>query len=293
MNALLCAKQQTNIVPKFSAPQLIKPKPSNTAVNSGSVSTAIQTIEKPKTKPPPSSPLRKSSLPLKVQKVVGATSSGTTAINTTVSSQPPSSATLTVQQVQAMLNKPGLNVASTVLSSSSTTMAAAATTTTSSMQLIISSTIKAAISPTNKVLATPTHTDNVKALQTSIAPSTSAGVSKASSVSNSTLTISKVQSFGTQSQKNQNSSNTETNLQSFATPAPALAPTQGQIILNNISERLPSPPSHIQYGYIVSASYASHKFVAKRVTEEFYVKVPKVGILKLQGLGAVNTYLNK
>ncbi|XP_073812924.1 over compensating males [Musca autumnalis] len=52
-------------------------------------------------------------------------------------------------------------------------------------------------------------------------------------------------------------------------------------------------PPHIQYGYIVSPNYTDYKFVAKRVMEEFYVKVPSVGILKLIGLNAVNNYLNK
>ncbi|XP_011290445.2 uncharacterized protein LOC101891958 [Musca domestica] len=52
-------------------------------------------------------------------------------------------------------------------------------------------------------------------------------------------------------------------------------------------------PPHIQYGYIVSPIYTDCKFVAKRVMEEFYVKVPTVGILKLIGLAAVNNYLNK
>lgn len=52
-------------------------------------------------------------------------------------------------------------------------------------------------------------------------------------------------------------------------------------------------PPHIQYGYIVSPIYNEYKFVAKKVSEEFYVKVPSVGILKLIGLQAVHNYLNK
>lgn len=74
-----------------------------------------------------------------------------------------------------------------------------------------------------------------------------------------------------------------------------IVPSPAPIVINDVNNTapIPSPPAHIQYGYIVSAAYVNQKFVAKRVAEEFYVKVPSVGILKLQGLPAVNNYLNK
>ncbi|XP_061402114.1 uncharacterized protein LOC133337925 [Musca vetustissima] len=62
---------------------------------------------------------------------------------------------------------------------------------------------------------------------------------------------------------------------------------------NAPSSGIATLPPHIQYGYIVSPNYTECKFVAKRVMDEFYVKVPTVGILKLIGLSAVNNYLNK
>ncbi|XP_013105417.2 uncharacterized protein LOC106085642 isoform X1 [Stomoxys calcitrans] len=62
---------------------------------------------------------------------------------------------------------------------------------------------------------------------------------------------------------------------------------------DNPSESSVALPRHIQYGYIISSKYTDYKFVAKRVLEEFYVKVPSVGILKLMGLTAVQNYLNK
>ncbi|XP_075169695.1 over compensating males [Haematobia irritans] len=75
---------------------------------------------------------------------------------------------------------------------------------------------------------------------------------------------------------------------SSVTSSSSLQPQQK---LNN--EGVGTLPRHIQYGYIVSPVYTDFKFVAKRVMEEFYVKVPSIGILKLMGLPAVQNNLNK
>lgn len=52
------------------------------------------------------------------------------------------------------------------------------------------------------------------------------------------------------------------------------------------------PPSHIQYGYIVSNT-VGHRFVAKRINQHFYVKFPGEGIVRFDNLLRVGTFLNR
>ncbi|XP_065367506.1 uncharacterized protein ocm [Calliphora vicina] len=294
INSLLCAKQ-ANVVPKFSTPRPIAPKANRATCSTFVSPTADNSIS---TTP---FPFRRSSVSLKVQKIVS--SSVATTLQTakpitptaavTTNQLPPSSPTLTVKQVQEMLNKPGISVASTNNTQTSSAAAAAAAVSSPTMPLQILPSIKARItpakatpiSPATSAIITPASTTSISTACTVSSPSTSViskTIPNADTASlNPTLTISKVQSFGSP----QKPHNPDKNLQKFIPPP-------SQVVISDVNDKI-APPPHIQYGYIVSKTLSNHKYVAKRVADEFYVKVPSVGILKLQGLGAVNNYLNK
>lgn len=55
---------------------------------------------------------------------------------------------------------------------------------------------------------------------------------------------------------------------------------------------LPLPPSHIQYGYLVSNT-VNHRFVSKRINQNYYVKFPGEGIVRFDSLQRVGTFLNR
>ncbi|KAM7343900.1 over compensating males isoform 1-T2 [Cochliomyia hominivorax] len=276
INSILNTKQQqqqSNIVPKFSTPRSVAPKvstPSSNVVTSSltNISTTTTNTVNPFT-------FRRSSVSVKVLNSTNAVTMQTTKPITTSAtvSLNPTSPTLTVQQVQDILNK----------SSNNTPATSPATSPLTSMPLQIMPAIKATITPAKmtaitNVSATITTTSSGVLANSLTSDAVTAEVTSPN-VESSTLTISKVQSFGSP-QKSPN-----TNDKNLNTP----------IVINDVNEpqQIPTPPPHIQYGYIVSASYVNQKFVAKRVADEFYVKVPSVGILKLQGLTAVNNYLNK
>ncbi|KAI8122490.1 hypothetical protein CVS40_6619 [Lucilia cuprina] len=291
INSMLCTKQP-DIVPTFSTPRPIAPK-----INPTSCSPTDDNSNP--------FPFRRSSVSLKVQKIISSSAAATqtsakplTTSSALVSTNQPTSdspTTLTVQQVQDMLNKPAISVTSNKKPSSSPTAAASPT-----MPLQILPAIKATITPANPnaisitsniitpasspIAVSPSSTCTASSSTTSTI-TTPSPTETASLNPTNTLTISKVQSFGSP----QKTHNTDKNSTTFTN-------TPNSIVINDLNDQVPavpSPPSHIQYGYIVSATHCNQKFVAKRVADEFYVKVPSVGILKLQGLTAVNNYLNK
>lgn len=145
---------------------------------------------------------------------------------------------------------------------------------------------------TFKLQALASSTNNTSSSASSFI-STSSSLLLPSS-SSSTPAYTTVNSSTMASTSNSSTSNTAnpsftiTNVQTFGTPTPKVRHQEEKNVKANTTL-----PSHIQYGYIVSHIYSDLKFVAKRVLEEFYVKVPSVGILKLMGLSAVNNYLNK
>ncbi|XP_037809193.1 LOW QUALITY PROTEIN: uncharacterized protein LOC119601958 [Lucilia sericata] len=292
INSMLCTKQP-DIIPTFSTPRPIAPKTNNTSCS-------------PTDDNSNPFPFRRSSVSLKVQKIISSSAAATQtsakplSTSAIVSTNQPTSAspsTLTVQQVQEMLNKPAISV-----TSNKTPIASPAASPTMPLQILPA--IKATITPANSnaisltstiitpasspISITPSSTCTVSSSTTSTAIKTVTTPSSTETTSlnpTNTLTITKVQSFGSPQKPHNSDKN-----------SPTFTNTPKSIVINDLNDdvpTVPSPPSHIQYGYIVSATHCNQKFVAKRVADEFYVKVPSVGILKLQGLTAVNNYLNK
>lgn len=52
------------------------------------------------------------------------------------------------------------------------------------------------------------------------------------------------------------------------------------------------PPPHIEYGYLISNS-SKHKFVSKRINQNFYVKFPSEGIIRFDSLQKVGIFLTR